>query len=257
MKLHFKASNFPERDRYLSYLNDRYNSVPLEDADYIVCLGGDGFLLESIHDIVNQNIDVDIPIYGMNMGTVGFLLNEVNLDLIVDNIENSKKITLYPLITHIKDAYDNVITKHAFNEVSLYRQSKQAAKIGVSINFKSRIDEIIGDGILLSTPAGSTAYNRSAGGPIVPLNGNLLPLTPICPFRPRNWKGALIPFDSLVRFDIHEQEKRPVSVVADSFEIRNASCVTCNIDRQKKIHLLFNDKNCLEERIFSEQFWND
>lgn len=256
MKIHFTTSDYSDVTIFETLVS-KYGQSNITDADTIVCLGGDGYLLEFIHSrLSNDNLYVP-PIFGINTGTVGFLLNEM-IDLsenLIEKIENSKEITLNPLYAVIKDQNNKTFCKYALNEVSLFRKSRQAAKIKVTVNGVDRIEEIIGDGILLSTPAGSTAYNRSAGGPIIPLGGNLLPLTPICPFRPRNWRGALLPYNSVVKFGTNEPEKRPVSVVADSFEVENAKEVVCSVAHDINIHLLFGNKNCLEEKIFSEQFY--
>lgn len=256
MKIHFVESNY-SKDSLKQYYTELYNNYSYEECDVVVCIGGDGFLLEFLHTILSDKDIVNKPVYGINTGTVGFLLNSYNKeDDILLKIKNSKNIVLNPLCATVYDKNDKIFCKYAFNEVSLYRQTRQAAKLTVSINDKTRIEEIIGDGILLSTPAGSTAYNRSAGGPIVPLGGNLLPLTPICPFRPRNWHGALLPYNSIVKIEVNEEEKRPVALVADSFEIQYVVKAYISIAKDISVNLLFNDKDCLEEKIFSEQFYN-
>ena len=256
MKIHFASSPYSDEKVINSFI-EIYGQSSVEEADAIVCLGGDGFLLEHIHTYLDNGVYNLPPIYGMNTGTIGFLLNKFSdaSENLIERIEKAKIVTLNPLYCVIRDQENNVFDKYALNEVSLFRTTRQAAKIKVFVNDSVKIEEIIGDGILVSTPAGSTAYNRSAGGPIIPLSGRLLPLTPICPFRPRNWKGALLPYNSTVKFEINEAEKRPVSVVTDSFEIKNAKDVVCGIAGHININLLFGDEDCLEDKIFSEQFY--
>ena len=257
MKIHFTTSTFSDKTVLNSFI-DMYGQSSVEEAEVIVCLGGDGFLLEYIHSFLDNDTHNIPPIYGMNTGTIGFLLNKVvdPIENLINKIQKAKVVALNPLYAVVYDKSGKVFCKYALNEVSLFRKTRQAAKIKVSVNNSVRIEEIIGDGILLSTPAGSTAYNRSAGGPIVPLGGRMLPLTPICPFRPRNWSGALLPYDSVVEIEVNEEEKRPVALVADSFEIQDVKKTSISIAEDISITLLFNDDECLEEKIFSEQFYN-
>lgn len=223
----------------------------INQFDIIITLGGDGEMLRALH----ISKDIKTPIYGMNRGSLGFLLNEYHVDNLVTKIENAQAVKLYPLkMTAVTDQ-DQVVEAHAFNEVSLLRETRQTAKIRIIIDDTIRMDELHSDGILLSTPAGSTAYNFAAYGPIIPLNANILALTTISPFRPRRWGGALISDKSNVRFEILEYTKRPVSVVADSKEVRNVRFVKIQMDFNIEKQLLFDKGNDLKERIFKEQFY--
>lgn len=218
--------------------------------DLIVVLGGDGFMLHTLHDY----IDKDVPFYGMNCGTVGFLMNEYNEENLFDRIWNAKPTVINPLKMKAKSIDGNVTNAIAINEVSILRETKQTAKIKISVDGKVRLDELVCDGILIATPAGSTAYNLSAGGPIVPLTSQTLALTPISPFRPRRWKGALLPNNVSIKFDIMEAKKRPVSAVSDFTEIRDVVSVEVSKEKAKKLTLLFDANHSLEERIIKEQF---
>lgn len=221
-----------------------------KDAEALVVLGGDGFMLHSLHEYMKR----DIPFYGMNCGTVGFLMNEFREENLLHRINYAKQATLHPL--HM-DVIDQKGKKHhalAINEVSLLRETRQAAKLQVSIDEKVRLNELVCDGILVSTPAGSTAYNLSVNGPIVPLGTDLLALTPISPFRPRRWRGALLPHKAMVQFKVINPEKRPVSAVADFTEIRDVAEVNITEDSTKSLRILFDEGHSLEERILREQF---
>ena len=219
-------------------------------ADVIVVLGGDGFMLHSMHKFMNMGV----PIYGMNCGTVGFLMNPYLEGGLVDRLEKAKKITLYPLHMEATTKAGKTHNALAFNEVSLLRQSKQAAQLQISVDSKVRMDELVCDGALIATPAGSTAYNLSAHGPILPIRSELLALTPISPFRPRRWRGALISHRSDIQFDILDSDKRPVSAVADFTEVRYVTRVRVKEDRSKQVTLLFDSNHSLEERSLNEQF---
>lgn len=218
--------------------------------DVIIVLGGDGFMLQVLHKYMHRNI----PVYGMNCGSVGFLLNSYHRDALEERIRNARRATLHPLVMYARTRDGKERQELAINEVSLFRESRQAAKIRVSIDHVVRVSDLIADGILVSTPAGSTAYNFSAGGPIIPLNGGLLPLTPIAPFRPRRWKGALLNHQSSITFEVLEHEKRPVSAVADFTEVRDVISVSVFEDRSISLSLLFDPEHNLEERITNEQF---
>ncbi len=218
--------------------------------DLIIALGGDGFMLHSLHSYMEKNI----PIYGMNCGTVGFLMNEYNLHGLPARIEKAKAAHIHPLKMRARTVAGKTIELLAINEVSVLRETRQAARIRIKIDGAVRMKEVVCDGILVATPAGSTAYNLSAGGPIVPLDSQLLPLTPISPFRPRRWKGALLPHEAVVKFEILEAKKRPVSAVADFIEVRDVASVEVREDRSRKITLLFDSEHALEERIIREQF---
>ena len=221
-----------------------------EDADVIIVLGGDGFMLEAIKENLNRNI----PFFGLNYGSVGFLMNATNDKNIIERLSNAQSIEISPLkmtaVSHDGKSHSAI----AINEVSLLRETHQAAKIKISIDGKIRLEELICDGILLATPSGSTAYNLSAHGPILPIDSDNLALTAISAFRPRRWKGAILNNKSTVKFEILENQKRPVSVVADSLEVRDIKSVSINQDNDHKIQLLFDAEHSFEERILNEQF---
>ena len=227
-----------------------YADCPADEADAIVCLGGDGFMLETLH----RNLHRDIPVYGMNCGSVGFLMNEFSEADLPARLGRSQAAVLHPLRMHAVTGTGRVEEALALNEVSLLRQLRQAAKIRISVDGRVRLQELICDGVLVSTPAGSTAYNLSAHGPIVPLSANLLPLTPISAFRPRRWRGALLPSSAEVLFEILEAEKRPVAAVADFTEVRDVISVAVSEDRGIDVRILFDPDQGLSERIIAEQF---
>ncbi len=218
--------------------------------DVIVVLGGDGFMLQVLHRYMHRNI----PVYGMNCGSVGFLLNSYNPKNLVERIGEARRATLHPLVMYTRTMDGKERQELAINEVSLFRESRQAAKIRVTIDHVVRVQELIADGILVSTPAGSTAYNFSAGGPILPLAAAMIALTPIAPFRPRRWRGALLNHQSSITFEILEADKRPVSAVADFTEVRDVVSVSVFEDRNVTLELLFDPEHNLEERITKEQF---
>lgn len=218
--------------------------------DVIVALGGDGFMLQVLHKYMHRNI----PVYGMNCGSVGFLLNSYHADNLPARIAAARRATLHPLVMYARTRDGRERQELAINEVSLFRESRQAAKLRISIDHVVRVSDLVADGILVSTPAGSTAYNFSAGGPIIPLNGGLLALTPIAPFRPRRWRGALLNHQSSITFEVLEADKRPVSAVADFTEVRDVVSVSVFEDRNIALSLLFDPEHNLEERITSEQF---
>ncbi len=228
----------------------RYGDHPPEDADYVVSLGGDGFMLETLHRLVTRAR----PVYGMNCGSVGFLMNAYGEDDLPGRLARAQAATLYPLRMHAVTMTGATEEALAFNEVSLLRQLRQAAKIRISIDGRERLSELICDGVLISTPAGSTAYNLSAHGPIVPLSANLLPLTPISAFRPRRWRGALLPGSAEIVFEVLEAEKRPVAAVADFTEVRNVASVAVSEHRSVAMPVLFDPDQALSERIIAEQF---
>lgn len=249
-KIAVVASSSPEAQVAVDQVKARYDVVSPDEADAIVALGGDGFMLETQHRYLNCRK----PIYGMHRGTVGFLMNEYGLDGLLERIQNAHVSKLHPLRMRAqldKGADQEAI---AINEVSLLRQTRQAAKIRISVDDVVRVPELICDGVLVATPAGSTAYNLSAHGPIIPLGANILALTPISAFRPRRWRGALLPHGAQVRFEILDRAKRPVSAVADYTEVREVSSVTVSEEHDVAIHLLFDPEHNLEERILNEQF---
>jgi NAD+ kinase len=218
--------------------------------DVLVALGGDGFMLQVLHRYMHRNI----PVYGMNCGSVGFLLNSYAAGGLIERINESRRATMHPLIMYTRTMDGKERQELAINEVSLFRESRQAAKLRVTIDHVVRVQEMIADGVLVATPAGSTAYNFSAGGPILPLSAPLLALTPIAPFRPRRWKGALLNHQSSITFEVLEPQKRPVSAVADFTEVRDVVSVSVFEDRNITLTLLFDPEHNLEERITTEQF---
>ncbi|UPG71968.1 NAD kinase [Roseomonas gilardii subsp. gilardii] len=228
----------------------RYGDATPDEAAVVVALGGDGCMLETQHRLLGRNL----PVYGMNCGSVGFLMNEFREDDLPERLAAAQAAVLHPLRMLATDARGEVQTGLAINDVNLLRETRQAAKIRITVDGKIRLAELICDGILVSTPAGSTAYNLSAHGPIVPLGANLLPLTPISAFRPRRWRGALLPSESVVIFDILEHEKRPVAAVADYTEVREVIRVEVREDRSVALTMLFDPDHGLSERIVAEQF---
>jgi NAD+ kinase len=228
----------------------RYGEVPPEQAEVLVALGGDGAMLETQHRFLGRNI----PVYGMNCGSVGFLMNEFRVEGLPERIAAAQAAVLHPLRMEVTGVDGRTHVALAINEVSLLRETRQAAKIRILVDGRERLAELICDGVLVATPAGSTAYNLSAHGPIVPLGANLLALTPISAFRPRRWRGALLPSDAQVRFEVLEAEKRPVAAVADYVEVREVLSVDVREDREVSLTLLFDPDHGLSERIIAEQF---
>ncbi len=245
--LHFTAA--PDAQEALSEMHARHADVGPEACDIVVALGGDGFMLQTLHAFLGKGK----PIYGMNLGSVGFLMNEYRKDDLAARLDAAERAVVHPLRMRAHNA-KGITEALAFNEVSLLRETRQAAKIRIEVDGKSRISELICDGILVSTPAGSTAYNLSAHGPILPIDAALLALTPISAFRPRRWRGALLPHRAKVRFDILESKKRPVSAVADDFEVRDVSSVDVAEDRTISMTMLYDQGHNLDERILAEQF---
>ena len=244
------SSDTPEAQQGLELIQSRYSCVPVEEAEAIVVLGGDGFLLQSLH----RHLHTGLPFYGMNRGTVGFLLNEFREDELLERINRAEGHPLFPLRMEALNVEGETHRALAFNEVALLRNSQQSANLRVRINDRQRLDKLVCDGIIVATPAGSTAYNLSARGPIIPLESNLLALTPVSPFRPRRWTGALLPRTTKVEFEVLEPDRRPVSASADSFEVKNVCRVTVREDRTAHARVLFDPDHSLEERIFAEQF---
>ncbi len=248
--LHFAAAPTEAARAAFERLTARYGQAPLEAAEVIVALGGDGLMLETIHATLERGL----PVYGMNCGSVGFLMNDYAEADLVERVGRALGNDLFPLRMHAVTMSGAVEEALAFNEVSLLRQLRQAAKIRIVIDGTIRLPELICDGVLLATPAGSSAYNLSAHGPIVPLSANLLPLTPISAFRPRRWRGALLASTSDVLFEILEPEKRPVAAVADFTEVRDILTVAVSEDRSVRARILSDPDRALSERIISEQF---
>jgi NAD+ kinase len=248
--LAFVAGKMDAAQAALKNLQARYDHVTPEEADVIVALGGDGFVLETLHGYMERGI----PIYGMNRGSVGFLMNVYEEDDLLERLAKCEPSKLHPLRM---EAHTTAGTRHealAINEVSLLRQTRFAAKIGIQVDGIVRMDQLICDGVLVSTPAGSTAYNNAVQGPILPMGAGVLALSPISAFRPRRWRGAILPHDATVTLDIQEAAVRPVSAVADFTEIRDVARVVVREDRSVSLTLLFDPEHDLEERILMEQF---
>jgi NAD+ kinase len=234
-------------------LRRRFSFTDADNATALVALGGDGFMLHTLH----QMLDGDracVPVFGMNRGTVGFLMNDWRIDRLAERIKGAKPIRVAPLEMRATTVGGKTFTHSAINEVSLLRETRQTAKIEISVNGRVALPELACDGVLVATPAGSTAYNLSARGPILPLQAKMLALTPISPFRPRRWSGAILPDDTAVSLTILEAQNRPVSAVADQTEVRDVAKVEIRLDRDRSLTLLFDPEHALDERIAMEQF---
>lgn len=249
-RLAFVASETEEAEAARATLAGLYGDVPPEEADVVVALGGDGLMLQTLHRFMNT----DKPIYGMNRGSVGFLMNEFRVDALRERLSESVVTAIHPLIMTAVDGTGASHAARAINEVSLLRQTYQAAKLRIAIDGKVRLEELVCDGVLVATPAGSTAYNLSAHGPILPIHAPLLALTPISAFRPRSWRGALMPNRVTVVIDVLEPGKRPVSAAADHNEIRGVVKVTIREDHKQRSLILFDRDHSWDERILAEQF---
>ena len=249
-KISFLASDDDEAQTAMRSLHHRYGHVPAKSADVIVALGGDGFMLSTLH----TTMDMEAPVYGMNRGTVGFLMNEYQPDDLPERLEAARRAVINPLrmVTYDKD--DRRAVALAINEVSLLRETRQAAKIRILLDGEERMAELVCDGILVATPAGSTAYNLSAHGPILPIRARLMALTPISVFRPRRWRGAILPWEARISFEILDFIKRPVSATADHIEVREVRRVEVAAEPDIEINLLYDPGHGLEERLLSEQF---
>ena len=249
-KIAFSASQRPDAQTALAKLSKRYGGVSEEDADIIVALGGDGAML----DTLRRRFKDKKPVYGMHRGTVGFLMNEYLEDALLERLDNAVRITLSPLQMTATDI-DGKIHRHlAINEVSLLRQSAQSAKIRILVDGRERLAELSCDGVMVATSAGSTAYNLSAHGPILPVGADLLALTPVSPYRPRRWRGALLRNQAKVRLEVVSPVHRPTSATADNVEVRNITIVEINEDRSQTLAVLFDPGQALDERILREQF---
>jgi len=249
-RLAFLASERPEAQSAREALVRRYGEVPLAQAEVVVALGGDGFMLETLHETLPRSR----PIYGMNRGSVGFLMNDYAEENLLDRINAAERAVIHPLAMTVEDSEGRLHEALAINEVSMLRQTHQTAKLSLSIDGKVRMPELVCDGVLIATPAGSTAYNLSAHGPIIPLGARVLALTPISAFRPRRWRGALLPHTSEVVVQVQEADKRPVSAVADSYEVRNVVRVRVIEDRSVNLVMMFDAGRSLEEKVLAEQF---
>ncbi len=253
-RLRFVAASTPQASEALARLEQRYGNRDTDHADAVVALGGDGFLLETLHGTLNQANPHPLPVFGMNMGSVGFLLNNFGEDDLPSRVGRSQAVTLHPLRMVAVQTDGTRVEALAINEVSLLRETRQAAKLRILINGVERLSELVCDGVLVATPAGSTAYNFSAHGPIVPLNAGILALTPISAFRPRRWRGALLPHTARIGFMALDCGKRPVSAVADQVEVREVEHVEVREDLDISLTILFDPELTLEERILKEQF---
>jgi NAD+ kinase len=249
-RIHLVASPNPEAQAALAELARHYGNAPAQDADVIVALGGDGLMLQTLHRFMSTGK----PIYGMHRGTVGFLMNEFRSNDLPTRLDKAHVTVIHPLLMRAHDEDAVTLEFHAFNEVSLFRQTYQAARLRILVDGEVRLPELVADGVLLATPAGSTAYNLSAQGPIIPINAPLMALTPISPFRPRRWRGALLPDAARVRVEVLEPEKRPVAAVADHDEVRAVCSVDIQMDHAISMQMLFDPDHNLDERILREQF---
>ena len=250
MKFHFIASENPEAKEALKVLIKRYDQAKLELSDVIIAIGGDGMLLKALRNSIEKNK----PVFGLNKGNVGFLMNELSFDNLENRIQTARKVKMHPLFMSAHKINGNIFTELAVNEVSILRQTHQAAHLKITVDKKERLNELVCDGILVSTPIGSTAYNLSARGPIIPLNANILALTPISSFRPRRWRGALLPQRVKIRIEVLNFDTRPVSATADNVEVRDIKYIEISTDKTKKLTILHDSDHSLDERIMKEQF---
>ena len=250
MKFHFIASENPEAKETLKVLIKRYDQTKLELSDVIIAIGGDGMLLKALRNSIEKNK----PVFGLNKGNVGFLMNELSFDNLENRIQTARKVKMHPLFMSAHKINGNIFTELAVNEVSILRQTHQAAHLKITVDKKERLNELVCDGILVSTPIGSTAYNLSARGPIIPLNANILALTPISSFRPRRWRGALLPQRVKIRIEVLNYDTRPVSATADNVEARDIKYIEISTDKTKKLTILHDSDHSLDERIMKEQF---
>jgi NAD+ kinase len=250
MKIHFCASERPTAQTALGQMTRRYGQTPVDAAEVIVALGGDGWMLETLRGRFADRL----PVYGMHRGTIGFLMNEYAEDDVPAKLDAAVRAVIHPLEMHATRVTGKPQTLLAINEVSLLRQTAQTAKLRISVDGRERLNELSADGALVATPAGSTAYNLSAHGPILPIGANLLALTPISPFRPRRWRGALLRHDAKVTIEVIEPDRRPVAASADTQEVRDAKLIEVREDRTKPLTMLFDEGHALDERILQEQF---
>ena len=249
-KIAFRASDAIAAQDAFQALTAAHDNVPVDQADVVVALGGDGFMLQTLHEVQK----LKIPVYGMNCGTIGFLMNTYSDEALLDRLSASEEATINPLSMKATDA-DGVVTKAlAINEVSLLRAGPQAVKLRIFVDGKERMPELVCDGVLISTPAGSTAYNYSAHGPIIPIGSEVLALTPMAAFRPRRWRGALLPKSAHVRIEVLDPQKRPVRADADTRAVPNVVTVEIRSDPKVRHRILFDPGHGLEERLIVEQF---
>lgn len=251
-RLAFLSSDHPGAREAIDACRERYGSVAPDQADVLVVLGGDGFMLHTLH----EHMDLNLPVFGMRLGDVGFLMNRYEQDELLERISRARTVELNPLLATIGTADGGVQKAVAINEVSLLRQTNQAAHLRILVNERERVPRLVADGALVATAAGSTAYNLSAHGPILPLGTEAVVLTPISPFRPRRWQGAILPASAVVRFEIMNPDRRPVSATADYDEFRDVHWVEVHQSKRFRHRLLFDPEHSLEERILNEQFLN-
>lgn len=251
-KFHFITSSHADAQAAYAELQKQHEHTSLDKAEMVIAVGGDGTLLKALHIASTRNL----PVYAMNKGSIGFLTNPYRSDDLIARTQKAQRVVLHPLHMSVSCANGDSVSSYAFNEVSLLRQARQAAKIRILVDDIERMDELVCDGVMVATPAGSTAYNLSAHGPIIPLNSNVLALTPISAFRPRRWRGALLPSRAHIEFQILEAEKRPVSATADNVEVRDIQSVTIHQANDVSVELLFDPDHSLEERMLKEQFLN-
>jgi NAD+ kinase len=249
-RIAFVASPAPEARKALARLTKRYGNVSPGKADVVVALGGDGLMLRTLRKAMKASS----PIYGMHRGTVGFLMNDFQEKDLRERLAAAQITIIHPLVMRVRDTKGKLHEHYAINEVSLFRQTYQVARLAISVDGKERLPELMADGVLVATPAGSTAYNLSVQGPIIPINAPLLALTPISPFRPRRWRGALLPDTARVTIRVIDPERRPVAAVADHAEVRSVRDVDIRMDQSVSMQMLFDPGHSLDERILSEQF---
>jgi NAD+ kinase len=249
-RIAFVASPAPEAQKALKRLSKLYGNVSPGRADVVVALGGDGLMLQTLRKAMKAGR----PIYGMHRGTIGFLMNEFREKGLRERLQAALTTVIHPLVMRARDIKGKLHEHYAINEVSLFRQTYQVARLAIAVDGQQRLPELMGDGVLVATPAGSTAYNLSASGPIIPINAPLLAVTPISPFRPRRWRGALLPDSARVTISVVDAERRPVAAVADHAEVRSVRDVDIRMDHSISMQMLFDPGHSLEERILSEQF---
>ena len=249
-RIHFVASQVDSAGEATALMQKRYGQCDVNDAEVIVALGGDGFMLRTLHRFINR----DLPVFGMKIGNIGFLMNRYSEDDLIQRLADAHPVSLNPLRMEVQTESGTETSALAINEISLLRQTNQAAHIRILVNDSIKVEDLVCDGVLLATAAGSTAYNFSVRGPILPLGTDALALTPISPFRPRRWNGAILPNSARVRFEVLDHYKRNVSATADAHEVRNVISVDAFEDKETELKLLFDPDHSLEERILNEQF---
>ena len=249
-RIHFVASRVQPAEEAAAVMQKRYGQYDVNEAEVIVALGGDGFMLRTLHRVIHT----DLPVFGMKIGNIGFLMNRYSEDDLMQRLADARSVSLNPLRMEVETESGTKTSALAINEISLLRQTNQAAHIRIMVNDNIKVEEMVCDGVLLATAAGSTAYNFSVRGPILPLGTDALALTPISPFRPRRWNGAILPSSARVRFEILDNYKRKVSATADAYEVRDVIRVDAFEDKNIELNLLFDPAHSLEERILNEQF---